>query len=1086
LIGYVQVVEFRILGSLEVRHAGGDVVISGAKQRLLLAALLVQAGEVVSGDRLIDILWGENLPANPRNALQIQVSQLRRRLSASGHDLLASRPPGYRMQVQPDEVDAGVFVRLVDRGRAALGTGDVALARKALEEALALWRGPALQEFSGHPFADTEIGRLEELRSAAQQALIEVRLRSGEHTVLISELERLVAQHPLREGLRGQLMVALYRSGRQAEALEVFHDTRRVLDEELGVDPTPELADLYERLLRHEDRAPPSTTARPAPDPPDPRRTLPLSRSSFVGREQELDRIVDLLRAGPLLTLVGPGGVGKTRLAVEAASRIAGAGGPTVWFVELATLADPALVPSAIAAVLGLRGAEATAEDGGVQARRRIAAALEARASLLVLDSCEHVVEAVAAFVEELLSGGVNATVLCTSREALGVSAEAVWSVPSLPWPDPDTPATPGELLRWDAVRLFVDRAASAQPGFALDTDTAPLVAEVCRRLDGIPLALELAAARVRLLGVRGLVERLDDRFRVLTAGARTAQPRQRTLQAVVDWSWDLLTEDEQRLFRRMAVFVGPCTLDAIERVCSDASLPRDQVLEVLGRLVGKSLVVAEVESTPACYRLLETLRAYGLRRLDEAGETDLLRGRHVDYLLVLAQEVTPRLRSRAQLEAERELDSRHDDIRAALRWLSDRGAIDQLGDLAQALGWFWYLGGHRREGVRWLAAARQTNRPRERATALVWHALLALDHQPVSALRPDLHAAGQVLRREGHDADRAFAGFVAALLATEEGDPEAAAHIAASRRAARAAGDDRALADLDLIEAMGLIQRGQLLEGAATIRSALDRLSTSGDRFGQVHAALMLAQLDAWSGGVERALAALHRGLGLASELHLRDLEALLETRLAGVLAEQADVTAAEQAVIRARSIAIRLSSERLAVHADQAAGVVAVVAGDLEAGRRLHRRVLEWFEAREQPVVAATQLHHLGVVAELDGDLDEALRLHLAGAARTGQATRLPLPPEMFTAPGPDRVLPFGLEGLAAALAAGGKVELAAALLGAAAARRPLGESRESTAARARAASREALGAPSYQTAFDRGRRTPVGELIAEAGGP
>jgi predicted ATPase/DNA-binding SARP family transcriptional activator len=1090
-------VELRILGPIELEMGGEPVEIAGVKQRSLLAALAVRAGEVVSADQLVEAVWGEALPANPRNALQIQVGHLRRRLGAGGRERLRSRAPGYVLDLSPEEFDVVRFERLVVEGQQALAAGDPEVAARRLGAALSLWRGPALEEFAQAPFAAATVARLEELRLAAAEVLIEARLRLGRPAEVVPELERLVRQHPLRERLRGQLMVALHRTGRQADALAVYQETRRILAEELGVDPTQELQELHTLLLQgdHGSTGPPrrGAAAAEAAEPPGPRAgagrepgNLPVPMSTFVGRHDELDRIVGLLSAGPLLSLVGPGGVGKSRLAIEAARRLVGDGQLPggVWFVELGSLADPALVVPATAAAVGLSAPDpAAGPDGGVLVRR-VAATLAARPSLLVLDNCEHLVDATSRFVGDLLGTGEPVSVLCTSREALGLHGETVWSVPSLRLPGPAV-HTPAQVGGTDAVRLFVTRARQFVPDFALDERSAPLVAELCHRLDGIPLALELAAARLRLLGLPELTQRLSDRFRILTAGERTAQPRQRTLRAVVDWSWDLLDDPERRLFRRLAVFAGTFTLAAVEEVCSGPEPTAEDVVEVLGRLVDKSLVVPRTDPDRlASYRLLETLRSYALERLREAGEEEALRTRHADHLLHLAGELGPRLRRAEQVEALPRLDAALDDVRTALEWLRQRDETGRLAHLAVALGWYWYLSGHRREGARWLEGALSVDEPLLRATVPVWHALLALDQYPVSVLRPRVEDAIRQVPAPAPLAVRAFARFVGAVLATEAGDHAAAdAHLAAARSAAEEQREPGPLVDVDVVEAMRTMQRGRLKDGASDLTQGLARLVRTGDRLGQVHGLLMLAQLDGWSGSSTSAVDRLRRAVELASELHLRDLEGLAAARLATALAHDGALDAASEVLAHARRLAGQLGSDRLQAHGHHAAAVIAEAEGELSAARGLYAQVLTWFARGEQPVVEATLQHHLGALAELEGDLAAAADLHLRGVALARDARRLPLPPEMFTAPTPQEVggpLPLGLEGLATTVAAAGHPMLAAELLGAAALRRPLGASDEPLARRARALAQAGLPAADRAAAEARGSARRLDDLL------
>jgi DNA-binding SARP family transcriptional activator len=553
--------EFRILGPLEVHDDSAPVRVPGAKERALLADLLVNAGRVVPADRLVEDLWGEHPPGNPANTLQGRVSALRRALGSAGSGMVVTRPPGYALNVDPGQVDATRFERLVAEATAT-AAGDGPRAARLLEEALGLWRGPALAEFADQPWAQAEAARLEELRLAATEALVDLRLAAGGHAGLVGELEGLVAAHPTRERLRGQLMVALYRSGRQADALGAYTEAREVLAEELGIDPSPELQRLYQAILV-QDPALEATTLDRGPG----RHNLPERLTSLVGRDEELRELAKLVEQHRLVTVLGPGGAGKTSVAVELARQLAPGVPDGVWLVELAGLADPALLAEVVVAALGL-----VEEAGGAApppAPERLATFVADKALLLVLDNCEHLVGACAELAQRLLAAGPEVKVLATSRAVLGVPGEVVWPVPPLAVPeapDPEVIPAPGgatgpgpaaaadapeALARYDAVRLFWERAAAADPGFALDAASAPAVAELCRRLDGLPLAIELAAARVRFLPPAEIVARLGDRFGLLAGGSRTVAARQRTLRATVDWSWELLEQREQVLFRR-------------------------------------------------------------------------------------------------------------------------------------------------------------------------------------------------------------------------------------------------------------------------------------------------------------------------------------------------------------------------------------------------------------------------------------------------------------------------------------------------------------------------------------------------------
>jgi predicted ATPase/DNA-binding SARP family transcriptional activator len=582
--------EFGILGPLEVRDGSGLVRVPGVKERALLVDLLVHGGRVVSADRLVEDLWGNEPPGHPANTMQGRVSALRRALGPGGSELVVTSPPGYRLVVEPGWVDAARFEGLLDQARRV----DGAEAARLLEEALGLWRGPALAEFADRPWALAEAARLEELRLAAQESLAELRLAGGGHARLVGELEGLVAAYPTRERLRGLLMVGLYRAGRQADALGVYQEGRAVLAEELGIDPSPELQRLYQRVLVQD----PALEAA-APDPDQGRHNLPERLTSLVGRELELGELAKLVELHRLVTVVGAGGAGKTSVAVELARRVAGGFADGVWLVELAAVGDPALLAEVVVTALGLSEEAGDPRRPSPTPAERLAVFAGDKALLVVLDNCEHLVGACAELAGRLLHAGPRVRVLATSREVLGVPGEAVWPVPPLAVPaaaddaamvDPEGAE---ELGGYDAVRLFVERAATADPSFTLDAANAGVVAELCRRLDGLPLAIELAAARVRALAPAEIAARLDDRFRMLAGGGRTVDPRQRTLRATIDWSWELLEDADRRLLRRLAVFSGGWTVAAAEQVCGGDGLDPDGVLEGLFRLVDRSLVVA-------------------------------------------------------------------------------------------------------------------------------------------------------------------------------------------------------------------------------------------------------------------------------------------------------------------------------------------------------------------------------------------------------------------------------------------------------------------------------------------------------------
>jgi predicted ATPase/DNA-binding SARP family transcriptional activator len=573
-------VRFGVLGPLAVWTEDGlPVHVPEAKVRALLAHLLLAEGRPVPADRLIEGLWGDRLPRNPAAALQTRISQLRRALEAGepgGRNLVVRQPPGYLLAVSPDAVDAGTFRALAAHARETDGPRD----RTALlADALGLWRGPAYADVADEDFARTAIVRLEDERVTALEAHAQARLDLGEHDTLAGELSALLAHHPLCERLHAAHLRALYLAGRQSEALTAYERLRARLADELGVDPGPEVRAQYEAILRQHDSAP-ITVAPITVDPPTARP--PAAVAPLVGRADAVAGVRALLASARLVTLTGPGGVGKTSLALEAARAF---GAEDVGYVDLAAPDRSSATPETVS---------------GLIARARAAGP-----SLLLLDTFEHVVEAVAEVTEGLLRAEPGLRVLATGREPLGVPGERLWRVPPLATPPPGAPLD--ELPSYDSVKLFTDLAL---PDFRLGPDNAAAVAAICRRLDGLPLALELAAARVRTLGAAELAARLDaDPFAVLTTGRRGGPARQRTLRATLEWSWALLSPPERAVLRLLGEGDDGHALADVEKIAAEEGL--DTALDALSRLVDRSLVLLEDGTDGPRYRLSETVRAY-------------------------------------------------------------------------------------------------------------------------------------------------------------------------------------------------------------------------------------------------------------------------------------------------------------------------------------------------------------------------------------------------------------------------------------------------------------------------------------------
>ncbi|MEV4426576.1 BTAD domain-containing putative transcriptional regulator [Streptomyces sp. NPDC049602] len=716
---------YSVLGPTLARTSDGtDVAVGGPRVRALLTVLALRAGRTVPVPDLVDEVWhGDEPPADAPAALQALVGRLRRAL---GRDRVLSSEGGYRLDARPEDVDARRFERLAVEGVAALGAGDPVRAAALLDEALALWRGPA---FADLPDRDAEASRWEARRLDARRARLDAALVLGGAAAALPELTALCAAHPLDETLQALRIRALRDTGRAAEALAAYESVRRALATRLGTDPSPALRALHAELLAPEAKTEAKTEAEPtrARTPAPTAGNLRARLTSFVGRDEEIALVRDDLRGARLVTLLGPGGAGKTRLSQEAADRGSGDWPDGVWVAELAPVRDPEAVPEAVLAAVGaretvLRGAGAEELRGGGDPLARLVEHCAGRRMLLLLDNCEHLVGAAAELAETLLARCPDLRILATSREPLGVPGETIRPL--------------GPLPTGMALRLLGERGAAVRPGFRVEDD--PVAAgEVVRRLDGLPLAIELAAARLRMLTLRQIADRLDDRFRLLTSGARTVLPRQQTLRAVVDWSWDLLDAAERAVLRRLSVFTGGCDLDAAEAVCAggkgaegngagerrtggtgaseevpgerrtrdDGAAAVVDVLDVLGALVDKSLVVAAPGDAGMRFRLLETVAEYAGERLDEAGERAGAERRHLTYYRELARRTDPELRGSGQAEAIARFGTEYGNIRTAMRRAVDAGDEDEALVLVHSLLWYWQMRDLRGDALHWAEA---------------------------------------------------------------------------------------------------------------------------------------------------------------------------------------------------------------------------------------------------------------------------------------------------------------------------------------------------------------------------------------------
>ena len=779
-------VQFRILGPIEARVDGRSAALGAPKQRALLALLLVSRRRVVTAEQLIDGLWGEAPPASALQSLQVYVHGLRRAL---GGERIETAGRGYRVAVGEDELDLDRFERAVERGRAALEAGRADDAVDDLREALAIWRGPALADLPEESRRAADAESLEELRLTALELRYDAELACGRHDAIVAELEKLTTEDPYREKFLQQRLLALYRSGRQADALEVYRDARDVLAEDLGLDPSPALQELERAILRQEPSLaapePPTRSTRPLPVPPTP----------LVGRRLELAALGALFRdeGARLVTLTGPGGTGKTRLALAAAQALEPEVRDGAVFVGLAPVSDPELLVPTIAEALDVR-------EGELPLAGRVIDHLRERRLLLVLDNFEQLLTA-APFVGELLAAAPRLWVLATSRAPLRLAAEHEYPVPPLEMPAADLPFE--ALVQTDALRLFSARARAVDPGFELDADTAPDIARVCGRLDGLPLAIELAAARAKLLAPAEILERLEREPNLLSAGPRDAPARQRTLAATIGWSHDLLGPYERLAFARLGVFVGGCTLEAAEAVCG-------VTLESLGMLVDNNLL----RRRDSRFAMLETVRHFAVERLEEIGSAEMRR-RHAEWLTELAETMAERTTAGENAAAWLDrVQPEHDNIRAALAW-SLEVAPELALRLASSLRLFWEVRGHASEGARWLEQAL----PR------------GADAAP-EVRRKALSASGAIAFRVGN-IELAQERWDAALeLARELGDELWIARLLSDLGTAAAAREEWDDATALLEESAALFRELDALDASARLATVLGNLGhIAGER---------------------------------------------------------------------------------------------------------------------------------------------------------------------------------------------------------------------------------------------------------------
>jgi predicted ATPase/DNA-binding SARP family transcriptional activator len=923
-----ELLEIRLLGPFEVLAGGTPAEVGGSKRQALLAMLALRNSRLVDVDGLVDGLWGEELPAAPRNALHHHIARLR---AALGDESIVGFPDGYALK--DARVDAVWFEELLAETRSALRDGDVSAAADAVASALALWRGPALQGLTGTAWFSAEARRLETLHVDALEEQFEVALGLGEHRELIPALRSALADNPFRERLWGQLMLALYRSGRQADALETFQEARRVLADELGLEPGPELRRLQEAILAHD----PAIAAVPVVRRR--RGNLPSPSTSFVGREDELAQVAGALHEHRLVTLTGPPGVGKSRLAVEVARSLEPEFLDGIWLIDFARAGGADDAVRLLAHAVDVRGSDPLA---------RVASRLRDAEALVVLDACEHVLDEAARIASTLLAECPRVRILATSREALHVASEV------------RLPVAPLEAA---AVELFLERARAARPGFEPDAEAVALAAEIARRVDGLPLAIELAAARVNVLGLAELVSILERRAALLRDSPAT-DPARTALQRLLEWSYDLLHGDEKTLLQQLAVHRGGASLPSLVALAARHGLNEATVAYLVAALVDKSIVSASFTGGAARYNMLDTVREYVLERLAESGGLAAARGAQAEYFAALADEARVELRGPEWLRWQRRLELENDNLWAALAYAGDApdpAIAVRLG----TLGWYFGLAERVSEGRRFLdlaLSATGDDAPVElRIELLADLCYLASEEFDLDAALAAGERALSLAATAAPSWQLGFAQLMLALAVAQSGDVERAATLAHDAAAPfEAAADDWGIAASSLIHGIGAAHA----DDVAAVKAMAEAARRHSDAIGYDAFRIPALLLEAW--GAERrgdraaAVAAYRRALELAGRVGFGGHAAFALASLGSIALLNGNLHEAEELQLQALTAAEAAEATWVAAHARVQLGRIATAAGDEGGAEKLYRQVVEWsqmqrpHQARESLFVA------------------------------------------------------------------------------------------------------------------------------------
>ncbi len=838
---------FEVIGGLRMSCDDEAIPPGEPQQQKLLALLLASPNQAVSTERLIDEIWRDQPPPSARHLIHVYVARLRDVLD--DRDRIAHAGSGYVLRVDQDEVDALEFSTDIEQAR-DLRLQNPSSAARLLHSATGLWRGHPFGELAHEcPMLGSAAQHLEELYLGATEELTAIELELGRHAELIGRLEQLTAEHPYRERFWELRMLALYRCDRQAEALLAYQDLRRALGSDLGIEPGPDAEQLERRILLHD----PELQWEPPPPP----SNLPTPLSSFVGRRWEVAEVAKLLDTSRLVTLTGTGGIGKTRLAIEVADDIALRFPDGIWWVDLALLRDPELVPAALAETLGVSTQPHTPLVDS------IVRALVRRAALILIDNCEHLAAAVAELVGEVLRGTRHARVLATSRSPLHVPGEVRWRVPPLSMPL-ETTNDPASVQLSDAVRLFVERGAAIDATFRLDARNVDAVVDVCGRLDGLPLAIEMAAGRLGVLSPAQIAEALSDRFALLTRA--DADSRHETLQAALDWSYDLLDPEDQHLFACFSVFAGSFDLQAAEAVSGRGHFP---TVNAIASLVDASMVTTVGTRTETVhYRLLETLREYGLRRLGADVTEQATREAHAEYFLGLAEQARAAIGTADFARWAERLRAEYPDLRQALGWSLAHQPRARTLALALTLFHLWFRKGDGREAGYWG--------------------------------RRMLDGA------EGEPAHlRAGAHFVAAFSANILGDPEVAqTNVDAALRLFRESDDRSGLATALFGSCNVALMTGDLERASALAEEALAVSDDIGDGWNRAGSLAILSFVHLVAGSLDEARRCAEQAASLYHELG--DVAGqVVMCPLGVILMRQGDLDAAESFAHQSAAVA-------------------------------------------------------------------------------------------------------------------------------------------------------------------------------------